>query len=1029
MKRIIVFVLLIYLMANLPLAGQRTNYYDDPHYTFGLAVELFGKEKYGAAKELFTGIINSLPDQQSLLRADAEFYAGVAAAELRHPDAQDRLNLFVANYPGHVRIPVAYYHLGKIYYERRSYRRASEAFAHVRMSDLTPAQQDEFNFVAGYSWFEAGEYPQAKQAFGRLKDRETRFRSYAIYYYAHICYLDGDLNEALKYFDLIKDHPDFRPLIAYYYAQILYSQQRYQEMADLITPLIDPKSTRRLGTISRLIGDAFYKLNRYEEAAGYMEIYLKESGGQISRVDAYQIGYVFYRTGDFPFAIDLFQQVTGVSDTLAQNAYYHLAYCYIQTNEKRFAMNAFMEAYKLGVDAEVTEDALYNYAKLTYDLNYNPNNQAVKAFEQFLGDYPNSPRATSAQAMLVNLYLSTRNYRSALASIEKIKNENAEMRAAYQKIAYFRAVELFNDNLIEEAIEVFQKALQFDPDKPIHALTHYWMGEAYFRLGKWSEARDSYNQFQIAPTAFGMPEFNMANYNIGYTWFKQKDYDASLIAFRKFLMKTDNERPDIVEDALLRTADSYFMKKDYTNAVTFYKRASQASVRKGDYAMYQHALALGAMGQFRRKAEMLDEMIQKHPTSQFRDNALYELGNTWLNIDQQSKAQKAFDLLLAEHPGSSFEREALLKRGMIHNIAGRHTEALRSFDRLVTQYRGTDESRDALLYIRDIFVTTDRLEEYYSYIKEKTQQTVTDSEKDSLTYRVAENFYLDSDCEKAVPAFQYYLELFPDGRYIINATFYLAECDYAANRYDEAMKGYIFVTAQHKTMFTEVALLRAAELYMQNDDCAGALSFFVQLEQNADNRLYLQQSRTGQMRCFHKLGDHPKAHQAASRILHDKQHPEEIITEAYLIMGNAALAMDSLIPSEKWFKLVLERTRNEMAAEAKYHLALIQYKLESYEKAEKEVFELINDIPSYDYWIAKAFILLADVYVKTENTFQAKHTLQSIVDNYDGDETLVELSREKLREIAELERVMEEKKAEEEIELRLEDTPVPDGGF
>jgi TolA-binding protein len=1017
MKRKIM-ALLLALVVGLPYAvPQQTLFYDDPAYTFRLAVELFEKEKFTAAKELFIRVINDIDDEQSLLRADAEFYAGVAAAELKHADADNRLTTFIANYPGHARVPLANYHLGKMYYERRSYKRAAEAFEQVRPQDLSQRQRDEFYFAAGYSWFETGNYKQAKSAFKNLKERETKYQSYAIYYYAHVCYMDGDYDEALKHFDMIRNHQDFRPLIPYYVAQILYQQKRYKEMAPMVTPLIDQKTTKRLGTIARLMGDAYYKLNQYEEAMGYMEIYLKESQGSINRIDAYQIGYVYYKTGDYQNAVEMFQKATGPVDSLAQNAYYHLADCYIQLNEKRFAMNAFLEAYKIGLDPEVTEDALYNYAKLTYELALNPYNQAIRAFEQFLGDYPNSPRAPAAQVLLVNMYVSTRNYKSALASIEKIRNQNDNLKAAYQKITYFRGIELFNDNNFAEALETFNKSLEYNFDKRTRALTLYWMGETHYRLENWESAREHYNKFQGSPGAFDLPEFNMAHYNVGYTWFKQKEFDAALIAYRKFLLKPGQVQPEVLQDAHMRAADCYFMKKDYNNATAYYKLAGEIKTRNSDYALFQQALAFGAMGKFQTKADHLEELIRIYPASAYRDDALFELGTTYVIQDNQQKALSSFTRLLTEYPKSSFERTALLKTGLIYNNTGREELALQNFDRVVKEYRGTPESKEALLLIRDIYVATDNVDKYYNYVK-GTQHTVVDAEKDTLAYLPAENHYMAGNCEKALPGFRNYIKQFPEGVFIIDAQFYKSECLLGDKNYAEALEGYNFVTSQHRTKFTEFALLRAAEIHLLNDNCIGALDNYIRLEQNADNRLYIQQGRTGQMRCYAKLGEHGKAYQVSARIIREKQHPEEIITEAYLILARSAMAMDSMSAAQTYFGNVLKRTRNELAAEAKYNLALIQFEMENYTVAEKEIFELINDIPTYDYWIAKAFILLADIYVKNGNTFQAKHTLQSIIDNYEGDDLVIE-ARSKLRIIIDQEKLMEQRKAEEEIELKM----------
>jgi TolA-binding protein len=1020
--------LLLVLMAifiGLPVAiPQRTLFYDDPAYSFRLGKELFDKEKYSAAKEIFVEIINQVNDEQSLLQADAVYYAAVSAAELKHPDADNRLTSFIESYPGHGKAPVAYYHLGKLYYERKGYKRAAEAFKHVRIADLSQNQQDEYHFAAGYSWFETGDYPKAKNAFKILKGRETRFKSYAIYYYAHVCYLDGDYQEALNSFDLIKQHADFKPLIPYYYAQILYQQKRYAEMAPLINPLLDKNTTKRLGTIARLIGDAFYKLNQYEEALGYMEIYMREVKGNITRIDAYQIGYVYYRADEYRSAIDMFQKATGPADSLSQNAYYHLADCYIRTDEKRFAMNAFLEAYKLGIDPEVTEDALFNYAKLSYELAYNPHNQAIKAFEQFLGDYPNSPKAPTAQILLVNLYVSTKNYKNALASIEKVKNQDDHMRSAYQKITYFRGIELFNDNSFAEALEVWSKALEFNYDRKVRALTLYWMGEAYYRLEEWTNARDSYMKFQVAPGAFDMPEFNLSNYNTGYTWFKQKDYDAALIAFRKFLLKPDQGRPEIVQDATMRAADCYFMKNDFSNASEFYKRASETKGQSNDYAMYQHCLALGAMGRFQAKADLLEKFTTTFPTSPYRDDALFELGITYQSIDKQQKALEAYNRLLSEYPRSSFERVTLLKTGMIYYHTGNEELAMRNFDKVFKEYRGTPESKEAILLIRDIYTASDRTEIFYDYVK-GTPYVVTDAEKDTLAYRPAETYYLDGKFESALPGFKNYIKTYPEGIFIIDAQYYKAEIELSAKNYEEALAGYNFVTSRHRTRFTEAALARAAEIHILNGNCKEAIGNYIRLEQNADNKLYLQQGRTGQMRCYALLGDHHRAYEVSSRIIKEKQHPEDIIVEAQLVRAKSALAMDSILQAQTYFEDVFKKTKNEFGAEAKYNLALIQFMMQNYEMTEKEIFELINDIPSYDYWIAKAFILLSDVYVQNDNIFQAKHTLQSIIDNYEGEDLVIE-ARKKLKTILDKEKEMEEKKAEEEIELKMD---APGEGF
>ena len=65
------------------------------------------------------------------------------------------------------------------------------------------------------------------------------------------------------------------------------------------------------------------------------------------------------------------------------------------------------------------------------------------------------------------------------------------------------------------------------------------------------------------------------------------------------------------------------------------------------------------------------------------------------------------------------------------------------------------------------------------------------------------------------------------------------------------------------------------------------------------------------------------------------------------------------------------------------------------DEAEKIIHQ-INANPSSEYYLAKAFILWADIFKSKGNTLQAKQTLQSIIDNYEGDEELIETARQKL---------------------------------
>ena len=49
---------------------------------------------------------------------------------------------------------------------------------------------------------------------------------------------------------------------------------------------------------------------------------------------------------------------------------------------------------------------------------------------------------------------------------------------------------------------------------------------------------------------------------------------------------------------------------------------------------------------------------------------------------------------------------------------------------------------------------------------------------------------------------------------------------------------------------------------------------------------------------------------------------------------------------------------------------------------------------SNDFYIAKAFILLSDIYILKKNLFQAKATLESIIENHEN-EFIINIARKK----------------------------------
>jgi TolA-binding protein len=192
------------------------------------------------------------------------------------------------------------------------------------------------------------------------------------------------------------------------------------------------------------------------------------------------------------------------------------------------------------------------------------------------------------------------------------------------------------------------------------------------------------------------------------------------------------------------------------------------------------------------------------------------------------------------------------------------------------------------------------------------------------------------------------------------------------------------------------------------------------LERTASNKNNSNIAQVGKMRCDFLLGHYSETIEDANEILNSGWIDDELAIEAHFTVARSAMFGGDLDLALKEFRKTCEKSQAEEAAESQYHIAAILYEKGKYKEAEDEVFKLINTYPSYDYWLARGFILLADIYVMNENIFQAKQTLISIIENYEGPD-LGEMAQDKLNAILIKERLEQESLETEAEEVEEDD--------
>ena len=980
---VIVWLTGLWTLAPNALFAQRVSVDVDPIREYSVGVELYQKQKYGAAQERFDVALRHTRALPSIENENAVYYQASSALELFNKDGEYLMRDFIEVYPEHPFVNLANYQLGKYYFTKKKYRSVLSQFELVDELDLDEKYQEEYFFKKGYSHFQQEEYDLSKDALSKVLEGGKKYRSPALYYNSYILYREGKNEAALVGFKELETDKLFGTVAPFYVLQIYYRQGKNEEVLSYGADLLKKDfSESKRGEIHRMMGEAHYNLGNYAAAIPDMEIAISELGG--NRNDRYKLAYASYRGSDFEKALLYFQQVTDEEDDITQLAHYYMGDIYLKLDRKMEARSAFRNASRYDFDKEIMEDALFNFAKAAYELSYDPYNEAVQAFEEYIDKNPNSARVDEAYEFLLKVYLTTKNYEAALKSIEKIKKQTPEQKATYQRIAYVRGTELFHDLRFKKAVHLFKASDKFPIDPKITAQAIYWQAEAYSRMKQWKTAEAHYNLFMEAPSAVQLPQFGQAHYGLAYVYFENEKYEQAIGWFRKFV---DYEKKDSVRvnDGFLRIADAFYLQKDNVRAIEFYDKAIKFNKFDTDYAIFQIAVCYGLDGKNASKIETLKAMLNNYPKTDFAADAKYEIAETYFFQDKADKAIEYFNLVVLEHPNSSYVRKAKLNKGLLYYNQSSDEKALPLFEEVAENYPATEEAKEALMKIQKIYVEKGDVPGFEKYVAENNFPDITTGALDTSYYESAEFMFLRGNLEGALAEFQAYLNKFPHGYFQLNANFYRAETAVQLKKYDEAIKGFDLVLSFKKNAFTERSLMSASQIYFFQKKYNDALLRFTMLEEIAETAENLLESRVGLMRCNYLLNNFEEAHKYAVKLQRSSKVPSEILGEASLTSAKCALAQNNIRMAEERFKQTLLGSNNKVGAEALYNLAYIHYTRDSFELSQNLIFEMVNIFPNYGEWISKSFLLLADNYVKQGDVFQAKLTLQNLIDNYEGE--------------------------------------------
>ena len=994
MKRILIPLCLV--VGSHMASGQRSYQFDAPNRLFVEGKELFSLKNYSGCIDKLEAYKQHSTDADLIQEAD--YMLVYSAYEQGRPNAVELLKDYLDVYPASRHADEVNFLIGSAHFGQGEYQKAIFWFNESIIDMLSPEQQEAYCFRLAYSLLQIGDMEKARGYFARIEQIGTKYREASTYYVAYIDYATGKYNNALVEFTRLKDLPDYKERSLYYITQIYFIQNKYEKVIsegkELLASYPDSENNSE---VYRIMGNAYYHLGNEDQAINMLSKYVSSTDSPL-RGDLYILGVCYYNKGNYSSAVNALGRTVRENDALSQNAYLYLGQSYLKLKDKNNARMAFEAAATSSFDKQVKEAAMYNYALLIHETAFTGFGESVTIFEDFLNDFPNSKYADKVNDYLVEVYLTTKNYQAALNSIDKIKHPSTKILEAKQDILFQLGTQAFTNMELDKAVDLFSRAISLGAyNLESRNDAYFWRGESYYRQGEYNKAISDYRTYLNNTRQRNTDMYALAHYNLGYSYFKLKEYGEALNRFRQYVNLESNQQTPAYADAYNRIGDCLFHNRQFAMAEENYTRAAQLQPSAGDYSVYQKGFLLGLQKDYKGKISVMDRLIREFPESQYVDDALFEKGRSYVLLDNNQTAAASFEQLMRDFPQSSLARKAGVQLGLIYFNDNQPEKAADAYKSVISNYPGSEEAKVALQDLKSVYIELNDINSFAAYANSLGGNVRFEvSEQDSLTYLAAEKLFMRGDNEGARRSLTNYLQTFPQGAFSSNANFYLASIAFAKKDLEEAKRLFSLVLESGDTKFREESWARKAEIEYLDKDYAAAMESFKHLQAVAENPENKEAAKLGLMRCAELTGQPQEALLAANDLLKEPKLSPEIMSEARYVRAKAYISLKQENKALADLKEISKDTRTIHGAEAKYLLAQLYYDNKDDKNAETVLMNFIENGTPHQYWLARGFILLADINIRQGDDFQARQYLTSLQNNYKGDDEIAAMIEDRL---------------------------------
>jgi len=922
---------------------------------------------------------------------EALYYRAMSAVKSEQKSGEHYIQRFLNEYPLHPLAHKAQFELAHNYFKRLKYQKVIESYGLMDMNSLGSKQQEQAYFEQGYSMLQLKITTRGIEAMKKSNEIGGEYKFMSAYYLGVM----SEGSEAEQWFLEASQSDEWKIKSAVYLSQIYLKSEAYDKLVAQNQPLLSTERTKENHELHFYTAEAYYRQAEFRKASRYFQDGIELNVQKPAAETLFKLGHSYYEIGEKNQAVEQLKK-SGLNESpTGQASAFQLGKIYTEQGKYPFALHAFEISGGSEHDLAVKEESQFLATKINVQLEQF--SEAIEQLEKFISEYASSKRLNEANELLSTAYLNTSNYDLVIAHFERSNSSNTVLRQNYQKVTFLKGMQAFSDRQISAGVTYLTKSVNTPMKRSLEFEGQYWLGESYQVLGDLERSKVAYSTARSIDGSSPLPD-----YGLGYLAYNGQKYAEAKTNFQTFKRKSSPDHP-FSSDASMRIADCDYALKNYDTALSGYNSLKGKGVAQ-DYLFFQIGLIHQLNGRTGQAVASFEQVVGMGG-SNYRDNAMFQSAVSYFENADFAEAVKIFGNYLDQYPEENSAPFARIKRGLSYFNLGENKKSSKDYLYVLDNHITHPAAQNALLGIQELQKQGETID-FDKYLTLYKEAHPDDASLASIEFEQAKNLYFAQDYQKAISQFKALLTKNPDGAYKEDIIYYLADANHRNGNLTEADTYYERIITMAPSRYLNRSLDKRGRLLLETEQGEKAIENYKLLAEHSKNRKETYLANEGLMKAYFQTMKWEESIQAARAIVDANWKPSNAENQAALYMGKALSNKGDYAGAIDEFLKVVNGGTDELAAEAKFRMAEIQFVQGQYQQSLETLFQLNSEYAAYQGWVGQSFLLISDNYLKINELLQAKATLNSLIENFPNEDIkrqaeakLVEIGRSQLEEV------------------------------